>query len=113
MKPLRFAVFGLAMAFPAGIGASAARASCYENVGCSDRDYFSTRDLYRLSCQNLDYLRNSMYAERGYCFKKYRYQQLFGNGNCRFETSGEVPLNRVERANVDAIVRVERDKGCR
>ncbi|NJM34441.1 MAG: YARHG domain-containing protein [Rhodomicrobium sp.] len=90
-----------------------AQAGCYENVGCTDRDYFTGAELYALSCQNLGFLRNSIYAERGYCFKKPEYRALFGNGECRFESSGDVPLNRIERANVTAIISAEQDKGCR
>lgn len=90
-----------------------AQAACYETVGCTNIDYFSDADLYSLSCQNLAHLRNSIYAENGYCFKKRQYQQTFGNQNCRFDVSAEVPLNRIERANVAAIIGVERDKGCR
>lgn len=90
-----------------------AKAACYEVVGCTNTDYFDDSELYKLSCQNLAHVRNSIYAENGYCFKKRQYRQTFGNQNCRFDTSSEVPLNRVERANVAAIVAVERDKGCR
>ena len=32
---------------------------------------------------------------------------------CRFDSSDEVPLNRVERHNVSALIAVEREKGCR
>ncbi len=113
MKPLYAAIVGLAAALIIATGSGAVRAGCYENVGCTDRDYFSKADLYHLSCQNLDFLRNNIYAERGYCFKKSEYQQLFGNGDCRFDSSDEVPLNRVERHNVSALIAVESEKGCR
>lgn len=88
------------------------RAGCYEDVGCTDRDRFSERALSRLSCQNLDFLRNSIYAENGYCFKDADYQHIFGNKYCRFETSGAVPLTHLERANVLSIVDLEKAKGC-
>jgi hypothetical protein len=92
---------------------SNARAGCYEDVGCTDRDNFSERALARLSCQNLAFLRNSIYAENGYCFKDADYQHIFGNDYCRFDISSAVPLTRTERENVLSIVRMEKTKSCR
>jgi hypothetical protein len=113
MTMSRLLICCLAAALTALLAARDARAGCFEDVGCTDRDYFTAANLHTLSCQNLDFLRNSIYAERGYCFKKPGYRALFGDRECRFDNSDEVPLNSVERANVAAIVSVERDKGCR
>ena len=107
-----FSILTLAGLLAISLSASA-RAGCYENVGCTDRDRFSERTLGRLSCQNLAFLRNSIYAENGYCFKDADYRHIFGNDYCRFDTSGAVPLTRVERANISAIVAVESGKNCR
>ena len=112
MKLSHIALFGAA-AFMLGFSSLGAEAGCYENVGCTDQDRFSNADLRGLSCQNLFFLRNSIYAENGYCFRKAEYRALFANRNCRFDSSGDVPLNRTERGNVLAIVAIEREKGCR
>ena len=98
---------GLGAVFPHMV-----RAGCYEDIGCTDRDYFTEFDLSLMNCRKLDRLRNSIYAENGYCFRKPKYQRIFGNEDCRFETASEVRLNSVERANVLMIVQVEREKGC-
>jgi hypothetical protein len=52
------------------------------------------------------------YAENGYCFKTERYRDMFGNENCEYDDSEDVPLNRYERSNVDLIRRVEGAKDC-
>jgi len=90
-----------------------ASAGCFEDVGCTHAEYFNHSQLSDVSCQNLDFLRNSVYAENGYCFKKPQYRQIFDDRNCRFHHSSEVPLNAFERANVLTIADVERAKGCR
>ena len=105
--------FLVALALMIVIAAHPAKAGCFEDVGCTDRDYFSEHSLSRLGCQNLDFLRNTIYAENGYCFRKHIYREIFGDENCRFDSSGDVPLNRIERMNISAIVSVERWKGCR
>lgn len=107
-----FSIFILTGLLAISVSANA-RAGCYEDVGCTDRDHFSERALVRMSCQNLAFLRNSIYAENGYCFKDADYRHIFGNEYCRFDTSGSVPLTRVERANIFAIVAVESEKNCR
>ncbi|MEJ2123859.1 MAG: YARHG domain-containing protein [Alphaproteobacteria bacterium] len=91
---------------------SPVQAACYEEVGCTNKDNFHKDDLFQLSCQTLGEVRNSIYAENGYCFKSSRYRRMFGNENCEYETSEDVPLNRYERRNVDLIRRVERAKEC-
>lgn len=95
-----------------GAASPGARAGCYEIIGCTNSDAFQERDLYRMSCQILGEVRNSIYAENGYCFKKLKYQRIFGNQNCSYTSDGDVPMSRLERANVRAIRNVERNMGC-
>jgi YARHG domain len=95
-----------------GGGAPSARAACYEIIGCTAGDLYRERDLVRMSCQILGDVRNSIYAEKGYCFRKPGYRRMFGKPDCRYTSAGSVPLNRIERANVAAIRRAERGKGC-
>ncbi len=104
----------LAAATAACLAAAAppAHAACYEMIGCTDSDYFRDGDLMRFSCQILWEVRNTMYKERGYCFHTARAIAAFGNAGCRYDNEADVPLSRVERANVSAIVRVERATGC-
>jgi hypothetical protein len=95
------------------LGTPGAMAGCYENVGCTAKEYFSRDALSEFSCQNLAFLRNSIYGENGYCFKSAEYSSMFPNETCRFSDSADVPLNDFERANVFAIVDAERNNGCR
>lgn len=112
MKISRIALIG-ATALMFAAGGQKAEAGCYEHVGCSERNYFSDFDLSLFSCEELKLMRNGIYAENGYCFSKPKYRRAFGNRNCRFGESGDVPLNAVERKNILAIVNAERENGCR
>jgi hypothetical protein len=91
---------------------SPAHAACYEIIGCTDGDRYRQADLARFSCQILAEIRNGIFAENGYCFRKLKWQRQFGNKGCRFTQVSAVPLSRIERANVGAIRRAERLKGC-
>jgi hypothetical protein len=106
---------GVAFALPVvflSTGIPGANAGCYEIIGCTKSDAFQERDLSRMSCQILGEVRNSIYAENGYCFKKLKYQRMFGNQGCGYTSDGDVPMSRLERANVRAIRNVERSMGC-
>lgn len=64
------------------------------------------------SCFQLWRERNGIYKGAGYCFKTARAQQYFGNAGCQTSDASALPLSAAERATIDAIVRVERVKGC-
>jgi hypothetical protein len=89
-----------------------ARANCYELIGCTNKDYFKTSQRKQLSCQILWEVRNTIYKENGYCFHTQKAIAAFGNAGCKFDDSGDVPLNAAERHNVLAIKKVEAKKGC-
>jgi YARHG domain len=89
-----------------------AEAACFEDIGCTDGQKYRQSDLRRLSCQNLWFVRNTIYHENGYCFKTRRAIREFGNAGCRYDDVGEVPLNFFERYNAGAIKKAERRKGC-
>jgi hypothetical protein len=90
-----------------------AHAECYDVFGCSNRTHFRASDLMDgPNCDFLFMMRNSIYKERGYCFTTPRAIQTFGNAGCRFDNINEVPLNRVERANVATIQSVEEAMHC-
>lgn len=91
---------------------SQARANCYELIGCTNSNYFKPAQLKRLSCQILWEVRNTIYKENGYCFKTQKAINHFGNAGCIYTDLGAVPLNAYERANVGAIAKVEKQKGC-
>lgn len=61
-----------------------------------------------MSCDQLWYARNAIYADKGYCFDTDRAKQVFGP-RC-FPPYGE--LSASEQAQVDLIRQVERSKGC-
>ncbi len=99
------ALFTLLLATPA-------LANCYEGIGCTNSDYFAREELKQMSCQILWEVRNQIYHENGYCFQSGRGQAMFSNENCSVYDAGSVKLNAYERANVGAIKKVERAKGC-
>ncbi len=69
-------------------------------------------DLSSMSCGDLWYRRNEIFARNGYCFKTERAIRVFGNQGCRFEVESDVPLSRAEREEVEIIRSIERRKGC-
>jgi YARHG domain len=93
-------------------GSGAARANCYEIIGCSDSQYFKSTDLNQLGCQSLWEVRNWIYKARGYCFKTPKTIKAFGNAGCLYDDVAQVPLNQFEKYNVKAIKKAEAKKGC-
>lgn len=91
---------------------TAARAECFEDVGCTHSQRFRAADLRKLNCGNLWFLRNSIHDDNGYCFKTEQGISAFGNDACRYGDVERVPLNSYERYNVGAIRKAERAKGC-
>lgn len=94
----------------------AASATCFENLGqlgCPNLETFPVDELRRLSCQNLWTVRNSIYNERGYCFRTQAAIDRFDNSDCTVTDAAQLQFNQHEEANVSRIVRVEREKGCR
>jgi len=112
MPMLRNAALALSALLFVGGGAGSAHAACYETIGCTGGDLYRERDLMRMSCEILDDVRNTIYAENGYCFRKLVNRRRFGRRHCRYANAGAVPLNGVERANVAAIQRAERTNRC-
>ncbi len=90
-----------------------ASAACFSQ-GCTDRHRFDAEELARnASCGVLWEIRNSIFKERGYCFKTARAIRRFGNAGCQYDEEAEVPLSGIERDNVAAIRRAERLSACR
>ncbi len=73
----------------------------------------SAQGLWSLSCGELWYQRNEIYARNGYCFKTNRARRVFGNANCTYYAEGDVPMSGRERRLVGTIRNIERQKGCR
>jgi YARHG domain len=67
---------------------------------------------YDDKCNQLWVERNSIYKERGYCFKTERAKDHFGNEGCMHHDEGAVPLSDHERTRIAEIQRLERDFGC-
>lgn len=70
--------------------------------------YVQAQNLAYMSCNQLWYARNAIYAEKGYCFKTARARATFGP-RC-YPPYGK--LSRSEQNTVAAIKRWERQKGC-
>jgi hypothetical protein len=102
----------LMVVFVVVLGAWQARADCFEEIGCTDKDKFQKSELRKLSCESLWHVRNRIYDENGYCFKTDRAKEAYDNSDCTIEDQGDVPLNAIERANVEAVKSVESAKGC-
>lgn len=94
LKPHRAAaIFAAAMSVAMLLPVSGATAQSYRNM----------------SCDELWYERNAIYAAKGYCFETRRAIRTFGRA-C-FPPYGR--LNQAEQRAVDNIVSWERRKGCR
>src|SRR4051812_21987758 len=83
--------------------ATPGNAGCYEDIGCSDKDLMRMEDLLEISCGNLWHVRNDIYDDNGYCFQTERGRAAFPNYDCAFDVMEDVPLNDIERHNVEAI----------
>lgn len=94
------------------LAASPAMSACFELIGCTDSEYFSEAQLRRLSCDALWTVRNTIFDENGYCFQTAKGKAVFSNVGCLYTVSGNVPLNKFERSNVERIKAVEARKGC-
>ncbi|MCX5515269.1 hypothetical protein C3941_22460 [Kaistia algarum] len=94
-------------------GFGEARAACFEAIGCTDSQKMSLANLRTLSCDTLWTARNTIYYENGYCFRTARGQANFSNDGCTTSNQAAIRLNSYERANVQAITKVEREKACR
>jgi YARHG domain len=63
-------------------------------------------------CAQLWQLRNSIYKEKGFCFKTARAIRYFGNAGCRFDNEAAVPLTSYERQRIAVIQSRERALAC-
>ncbi|MEO1265498.1 MAG: YARHG domain-containing protein, partial [Pseudomonadota bacterium] len=63
---------------------------------------------YEMSCSQLWYERNAIFAQRGHCFKTQRAISVFGRG-CR-PPYGRMPQRL--KSIVRKLRRIERQKGC-
>lgn len=107
----------MATALAAGLTIAAmggpALAACFEDIGCTHNQYYSKAALRNLSCDALWTVRNFMYDEKGYCFQTAKAQAVFSNDGCFVTNASLIQFNLYERTNIDRIVAVEREKGCR
>jgi YARHG domain-containing protein len=91
---------------------TAANAICFDHVGCSNSKRFTDKELRKLNCGELWFVRNGIYDDNGYCFKTEQGISAFGNDKCSYDDVNAVPLNATERFNVGAIKKMEQAKGC-
>jgi len=89
-----------------------AEAICFDPAGCSNTKRYNSRDLRKLKCGELWFLRNAILDDHGYCFKTQRGITAFGNNGCAFHDIADLPLNSYERYNLEAISRMEQSKRC-
>lgn len=106
----------IAAAFLLAVLPAPAFAACIEGlgtIGCTHLETFDRNELRGLSCPNLWYVRNSIYNDNGYCFKTKAAQAEFDNSDCFVQDTAKLRFNKHEQANINSIVRVEKEKGCR
>jgi hypothetical protein len=89
-----------------------AEAICFDPVGCSNTKRFNSRDLRKLNCGELWFLRNAILDDHNYCFKTDKGISAFGNDGCAFDDIADLELNGFEQFNIKAISRMEESKGC-
>jgi hypothetical protein len=99
-------------AFALVLAAGNARAACFETIGCTDSQKMSLSSLKGLSCDALWTARNMIYNDHGYCFRTARGLASFSNEGCTTSDQAAIHLNSYERANIQSIRNVERQKGC-
>lgn len=92
--------------------AAPALANCYEDIGCTNNHYIKKSELMPLSCQNLWYVRNQIFNEKGYCFKTAAAIAQFDNSDCTIADQADIPLNKYETKNISRIKSAEAAKGC-
>ena len=67
-----------------------------------------------VSCDDLWYERNAIWAAYGYCFTSPRGQAAFGNAGCfRTQAQAQAAMSSQERSSVDRIKATEAAQGCR
>jgi uncharacterized protein DUF4424/YARHG domain-containing protein len=71
-----------------------------------------SQNLNTQSCDDLWYLRNSIFKEAGYCFKTPRGIRTFGNAGCQFDNENDVPLSDRQRQTINQIRSLEAARRC-
>ena len=112
---IRSTLFAIILSGLAAGTANAQRAdrNCYEDVDCPWKQVAPMAQYRKLSCQALAHVRNHTYYENYYCFHTAAAQAAYGNTGCKYQVTGDVPLNGYERANLARIRQVEKEKRCR
>jgi hypothetical protein len=64
-------------------------------------------------CYRLWVARNAIYKDNGFCFKTERAISYFGNAGCMYNSEGDIPMSRYDRARLARIQAEEREMGCR
>lgn len=104
-----------AVSFAAPVAPANAATYCFENLGntgCPWKETFPNWQLKQLSCQNLWYVRNSIYDRRGYCFKTDDAKDVFDNSDCWVKNANNIDFNKHEWANITRIRKIEDNRGC-
>jgi hypothetical protein len=88
------------------------QAICFDPVGCSNTKRYNGRDLRKLNCDELWFVRNAILDDHNYCFKTEKGISAFGNDGCASNDIADLDLNSFEQFNIKAISRMEATKGC-
>ena len=104
-------ILGLVLVGSAAL-ALPAEAICFDPVGCSNTKRYNSRDLRKLSCDELWFVRNAILDDHGYCFKTDKGISAFGNEGCSSRDIADLELNGFEQFNLKALSQMEEIKGC-
>ena len=85
---------------------------CYENIGCPHKDRILEEQIEKFSCENLWLVRNTIFHQRGYCFRTARGRANFDNSRCLSNSVSELKLSEIEKENVAKLREMEQRKGC-
>ncbi|MBL8905297.1 MAG: YARHG domain-containing protein [Rhizobiales bacterium] len=94
------------------VAGAPAHAICFDPLGCSNTKRYNTRDLRKLNCDELWFVRNAILDDHNYCFKTEKGISAFGNDGCAFDDIADLELNSFERFNLKAIQQMEQNKRC-
>lgn len=111
--PAAALLLAMGVASHAQIAASIEQPQCYEGVGCPHRDRITAAQIRDFPCDFLWLVRNTIFHQRGYCFRSVRGMKEFSNRNCKANSIEQLVLSDVERANVAILQAAESARGCK
>ncbi len=102
----------IAIAAIAALWAAPGLAACYEGLGCTDTETFTSEALAAQSCEVLWEVRNQLLHDKGFCLTERAAVDKFGNAQCSIDNPDYLQFNRFEQNNYEAVRKAEMDMSC-